>query len=56
MRILIVTLIALISFTTTFAQEEGISKNFGFGFQLGQYQNDFGIGVNLNSPYFAKVT
>jgi hypothetical protein len=35
------------------AQESALSKNFGFGFQLGQYQKDFGLGINLTSPYFA---
>jgi len=35
------------------AQESELSKNFGFGFQLGQYQKDFGLGINLTSPYFA---
>lgn len=35
------------------AQEEKINTNFGIGFQLGQYQQDFGLGININSPYFA---
>jgi len=34
------------------AQEDKISHKFGAGFQLSQYQSDFGIGVNLTSPYF----
>ncbi|MBC8484439.1 MAG: hypothetical protein H8D45_00140, partial [Bacteroidetes bacterium] len=35
------------------AQEEKISNKFGMGFQLNQYQNDFGLGLNMTSPYFA---
>ena len=34
------------------AQEEKISNEFGMGFQLSQYQNDFGLGLNVTSPYF----
>jgi hypothetical protein len=36
------------------AQESELSKNFGFGFQLGQYQDNFGLGINLTSPFFAQ--
>ncbi len=36
----------------TQAQEKGsFSKKLGAGLQIGQYQNDFGIGLNLTSPY-----
>ena len=35
------------------AQENPLHKGFGFGFQLNQYQNDFGIGLSLTSPHFA---
>lgn len=34
------------------AQEDKISHKFGAGFHLNQYQNDFGLGINLTSPYF----
>ena len=40
------------STTSTIAQENELSKKFGFGGHLNQYQNDFGLGVNLSSPYF----
>ncbi len=53
MKKLILTTVA--SFFILFAglaQENTLSKGFSFGFQLGQYQNDFGIGVNVASPYF----
>lgn len=33
--------------------QEGLGKGFGIGGQVGQLQNDFGIGLNLTSPYFA---
>lgn len=34
------------------AQDQNLSKKMGFGFQLGQYQRDFNLGVNITSPYF----
>ncbi len=34
------------------SKSEGLNKNFGLGFQLGQYQNDFGLGINMTSPFF----
>ena len=36
------------------AQEERMSNKAGAGFHLNQYQNDFGLGLNLTSPYFAS--
>ncbi len=35
-----------------YAQNNELNKNFGLGFQLVQYQNDFGLGFNMTSPYF----
>lgn len=35
------------------AQETQINNGIGFGFQLVQYQKDFGCGLNIVSPYFA---
>ncbi len=34
--------------------QEGLNKNFGIGAHLGQHQNDFGIGLNVTTPYFAN--
>ena len=34
------------------AQEESISNGFSAGFHLNQYQNDFGMGLNITSPFF----
>jgi hypothetical protein len=36
------------------AQEKSINTGIGFGFQLNQFQRDFGLGLNLTSPYFAN--
>lgn len=36
------------------AQDSGISKKMGLGCNLTQYQQDFGIGLNVVSPYFAN--
>jgi hypothetical protein len=37
---------------TLHAQEKSINTGTAFGIQLNQYQKDFGIGVNVTSPYF----
>lgn len=34
------------------AQDQNLSKKMGLGFQLGQYQKDFNLGINITSPYF----
>lgn len=34
------------------AQNNELNKKPGMGFQLVQYQNDFGLGLNMTSPYF----
>ena len=39
---------------TTGAQERPLNNGVGFGVQLGQYQRDFGAGLNVTSPYFAN--
>jgi len=44
----------LVSFVfTANAQRSDINTGLGIGFQINQYQRDFGLGVNLTSPYFA---
>lgn len=35
-------------------QAQSLNKNFGIGGQVGQHQNDFGIGLNVTTPYFAN--
>lgn len=51
-----VILLAAIFLSTTnlSAQETAPNTGIGLGFHLSQYQNDFGLGVNLTSPYFAN--
>ncbi|MEZ4805583.1 MAG: hypothetical protein R2852_08905 [Bacteroidia bacterium] len=34
------------------AQENQFNNGFGFGFHLSEYQNDFGLGLNVTSPFF----
>ena len=34
-------------------QEDALNTKFAVGFQIAQYQQDFGLGLNVNSPYFA---
>ena len=49
------TLIILILFgfsVTAYAQESEKSNGMVYGFQLGQYQKDFGFGLNITSPLF----
>lgn len=37
-----------------FAQQSQIKNDFNLGIQLNQYQQDFGTGIALTSPYFAN--
>ncbi|QNL22338.1 hypothetical protein HZR84_10425 [Hyphobacterium sp. CCMP332] len=36
-----------------YAQELGPANSFSAGLQIANYQKDFGIGLNIASPYFA---
>ena len=47
-------LILVFCINTMSAQETPINRGLGLGFQLSQYQRDFGVGLNFTSPYFAK--
>ena len=38
--------------TISNAQTASLPSGFGFGFQLNQYQNDFGLGLQVTSPLF----
>ncbi len=53
-KILSTLLISFGLMMTAQAQEASISNDFGIGFQLSQYQRDFGFGINATSPYFAN--
>lgn len=35
-------------------QEAFVNNGFGFGIQLNEYQSDFGLGLNVSSPFFAN--
>ena len=50
----IVMLVILGITLNSHAQDDNMGDKFGLGFHLGQYQKDFGIGLNLTSPYFAN--
>jgi len=50
--VIVFVLIAMIGESN--AQEQKISNKFALGFQINQYQKDFGLGLNLTSPYFAN--
>lgn len=52
MKKLILLFSALVLALPSMAQLTPINKGMGFGFQLNQYQNDFGLGLNITSPYF----
>jgi len=52
-RSAIFLLMVFVLIGTTYAQQKKIHNEFGLGFQLNQYQKDFGLGINLTSPYFA---
>lgn len=50
----LLTLALFCTINSVKAQERQGMDNFGFGIQLSQYQNDFGAGINITSPYFAN--
>ena len=55
MKRIITICLALICFAINVsAQEKTINNGLGFGFQLTQYQKDFGFGLSATSPHFAQ--
>lgn len=46
--------IALFVMLTAHVSAQTISKQFEIGFNLSQYHKDFGLGINLITPYFVK--
>lgn len=50
----LVILITMILLAFQMQAQESLNKNFGIGGQVGQHQRDFGIGLNMTSPYFAN--
>jgi hypothetical protein len=53
-QICLILLSALFSFNQLSAQEEKASKEWNVGFQLNQFQSDFGLGVNVVFPSIIK--
>ena len=51
-KFLLTTSFLFVSFFL-YAQEK---NSFAVGFNLNQFQNDFGLGVHILSPYFANKT
>jgi len=47
-----VPLLSILFSGALLAQEVNDRNGFGIGFQLNEYQDDFGLGINVNSPYF----
>ena len=55
MKTIAFTFFLLLGITSNLqAQEESFNKNLGIGLQLTQIQKDFGVGLNLTSPFFAN--
>lgn len=52
MKKLILLIVLVCLFHQPKAQNAYINTGHGFGFQLNQYQNDFGFGLHYNSPVF----
>jgi len=50
----LLVLLLVFCMNTLKAQEMPINRGLGLGFQLSQFQRDFGIGLNFTSPYFAN--
>ncbi|MEQ8520339.1 MAG: hypothetical protein RLN79_05410 [Cytophagales bacterium] len=53
MKSCIYLLMTLLMIGTVSAQESGPANSFSAGLQIANYQKDFGIGLNITSPYFA---
>lgn len=52
--IALVYVLVRISINASAQEENSFNSNIGLGFHLIQIQQDFGLGINLTSPHFAK--
>lgn len=52
LKICFVAVLCLISTTVLMAQDK--TNNLAIGFNINQFQNDFGVGLHVISPYFAN--
>ncbi len=53
-KLTLIATVLIVCTTAIYAQEQtkGINKGLGLGFQINQFQKDFGLGLNFTSPYF----
>ena len=51
-KAVLISIILVSAFGFGHAQENTRANGFGFGMHLAQYQRDFGLGLNVTSPYF----
>lgn len=54
MKALFALLIFLLPWLAGHSQESLVRNSVGMGFHLNQYQQDFGMGLQLTSPYFLQ--
>lgn len=52
MKTIAIFLLMMMTAALAKAQEQKFNNRMGIGVQVVQYQNDFGIGMNVVSPYF----
>ncbi len=53
-QMIFLCLLSVVLIQTVKAQENEISNKMSLGFQLNQYQRDFGLGIQATTPYFAQ--
>lgn len=52
MKTITLLLMLMISLIISAKAQYTVNSGTGFGFQVNQYQKDFGIGLNVTSPFF----
>mgnify|MGYP000448132265 CR=1 FL=1 len=53
-NLVICLFLGLLAVMPSLAQSDMVGDKLAIGLQLTQHQNDFGLGLNLSSPYFAN--
>ncbi len=54
MKKLLLVVLALLSMSTMTLKAQTKTNTVSFGFNINQVQNDFGLGIDIVSPYFAN--
>ena len=54
--IVLIYVLVRISMNASAQEDSSFNSNISLGFHLMQIQQDFGLGINLTSPHFAKNT